>query len=341
MSAAEQPFIRLALPSKGELEKPTLDFLAAAGMVVSRPNERQYVASIPAIPEIVVLFQRAIDIFSKVDEGSVDLGITGFDILSERGDGRDNIVILYDNLGYGACELVLAVPDSWVDVSSVEDVADLAVLFKEKGKSLRIATKYPNLTKKWLYERGIVQFSLVEAEGALEAGPGMGFADMIADITSSGTTLRENRLKRVAGGTLLRSQACFIGNRRALLEDSRKLHVVRKMLELIEAHLRARKFVSVTANIEGDSADAIALALNKEREVSGLRGPTIARVYARNRGEGNWFMVTVVVEKRALMEVVDQLRKAGGTDIAVARLDYVFDAKSWSYHSLVERLKRE
>jgi ATP phosphoribosyltransferase len=333
--------IRLALPSKGQLEKPTLDFLAAAGLGVSRPNERQYVASIPAIPEIMVLFQRASDIFSKVDEGSVDLGITGFDTVSERGDGRDNVVVMYDGLGYGTCELVLAVPDTWVDVSSVEDIADLSVLFREKGKSLRIATKYPNLTKRWLYERGIFQFVLVEAEGALEAAPSMGFADLIADITASGTTLRENRLKRVTGGTLLRSQACFVANRRVLLGDARKLQVVCKMLELIEAHLKARRFVSITANIEGDSADAIAAGLSKEREASGLRGPTIAKVYSKNRSDGNWFMVTIVVDERVLTDVVDQLRRVGGTDIAVSRLDYLFESKSWSYHSLVERLKRE
>jgi ATP phosphoribosyltransferase len=333
--------IRLALPSKGQLESPTLDFLAAAGLGVSRPNERQYVAGIPAIPEIMVLFQRAADICSKVDEGSVDLGITGFDTVAERGHGREAVVVMYDSLGYGACELVLAVPDTWVDVSSVEDVADLSVLFRDKGKSLRIATKYPNLTKRWLYERGIVQFSLVEAEGALEAAPSMGFADLIADITASGTTLRENRLKRVEGGTLLRSQACFVGNRRALLGNARKLQVVCKMLELIEAHLKAREFVSVTANIEGDSPDAIALSLSKEREASGMRGPTIAKVYSKNRSDGNWFMITIVVDKRVLTDVVDQLRRAGGTDIAVSRLDYLFDSKSWSYHSLVERLKRE
>ena len=157
---------------------------------------------------------------------------------------------MYDNLGYGTCELVLAVPDSWVDVSSIEDVADLSVLFRDKGKSLRIATKYPSLTRKWLYERGIVQFSLVEAEGALEAAPSMGFADMIADITTSGTTLRENRLKRVTGGTLLRSQACLVGNRRALLGDTRKLQLADDA-DWIEAHLKAKKFMSVTANIEG------------------------------------------------------------------------------------------
>ncbi len=341
MTASREPFVRLALPSKGELDKPTMDFLAACGLAVFRPNDRQYVATIPAIPEITVLFQRVVDIVGKVDEGTVDFGVTGLDVVGERGESHEDVVVMYENLGYGGCELVLAVPDSWVDVSAAEDLADLAVVFKERGRVLRIATKYPNLTRKWLYERSIVHFSLVEAEGALEAAPSMGFADMIADITSSGTTLRENRLKRIAGGTILKSQACLVANKRLLLADPAKQQVARKLLEYIEAHLRAKKYVSITANIRGESPDAIGLSLSRERNLAGLRGPTIARVYPQGREDGNWYTLTIVVERSLLMEVVDHLRRAGATDIAVTRLDYVFDAKSWSYHSFIERLKRE
>ena len=139
--------MRLAVPSKGELERPTLDFLSAAGLRVNRPNERQYVASIPALPALQVLFQRVPDILVKVEEGSVDLGITGYDVLREQGEETANTVILYENLGFGQCELALAVPESWVDVSNIEDLAELTLLYKEKGQVIRIATKYPNLTK--------------------------------------------------------------------------------------------------------------------------------------------------------------------------------------------------
>lgn len=334
--------LRLALPSKGELENPTLELLGASGLEVFRPNARQYVASIPSVPQISVLFQRAVDILRKVDEGSVDLGITGYDIVCEQGQGHDdNVVVLCKNLGYGGCELVLAVPDSWVDVSSIGDLADLSLLFRQNGRELKIATKYQNLTRRWLYEKGIIHFSLVEAQGALEAAPGIGYADIIADLTTSGTTLRENRLKRIGAGTILESQACLIGNKKLLLEDPDKLHTTRIMLELIEARLRAQKYLSITANIRGESPEAIGRSLVRERDLAGLRGPTIAKVYSKVFGENDWYAVTIVVEQNKLLTAIDHLRKAGGADITVLSLDYVFDSKSWNYQGFIEKMKRE
>ena len=341
MSDRARSLLRLALPSKGELEAPTLAFLASCGLEVFRPNERQYLASIPSVPSVVVLFQRAADILAKVDEGTVDLGITGYDIVRERGDGHDNVVIAYENLGYGGCELVLAIPESWLDVSTIGDLAELTVLYKEKGRELRIATKYPNLTRKWLYEKGIVHFSLVEAQGALEAAPNMGYADLIADLTTSGTTLRENRLKRIQAGTILESQACLVGNKRLLGGDEGKLNSVRLILELIEGRLRAKKFVSITANIQGASPEAVSRSLMAERALVGLRGPSLARVYSKVWGEDDWYAVTVVVEKGVLLQVVDHLRRSGGTDITISAPDYVFQERSWHFEGFVERLKRD
>ncbi len=333
--------LRLALPSKGALEKPAMDFLANAGLRVHKPNERQYSATIPAAPGIEVLFQRVTDIFDKVADGSVDLGITGFDVVSEDTEEGDDVVVV-QTLGFGRCELVLAVPESWVDISSLAELADLATSYKEKGRELRIATKYRNLARNWLYEHGLTYFSLVEADGALEVAPSMGYADMIADITSSGTTLRENRLKMLDGGTLLKSEAVLIGNRRTLLDSQDKLQQTRLMLELIEAHLRARKFVSITANIKGESQEAVARLLAQEPKLSGLMGPSITPVYVKVRdGDSHAYAVTVVVERDVLLPTIDHLRKQEGTDITVFAPDYVFDSKSWSFENLVELLKRQ
>jgi ATP phosphoribosyltransferase len=334
------PPMRLAVPSKGELERPTLDFLAAAGLRVLRPNERQYVASIPSIPDLLVLFQRVPDILVKVDEGSVDLGITGYDVLREQGEELNNTVIIYENLGFGQCELALAVPESWVDISNIEDLAELTLLYKEKGKVIRIATKYPNLTKKWLHDMSIYYFTLVEAQGALEAAPSIGYADMIADITSTGTTLRENRLKKLNGGTVLKAQACLIGNRRALLADPAKLETTRTMIEMIEATLRAKGFLSLTANIQGASPEAILHDLLKEKGLAGVRGPTIAKVFSKTLLEEDWYAVTVVVEQKTLARAVDHMRRVGGTDITVTSLNYYFDSKSWNFEALLEKIKR-
>ncbi|MBE9126139.1 ATP phosphoribosyltransferase [Coleofasciculus sp. LEGE 07092] len=334
--------LRLALPSKGALEKSTTSLLSACGMGVFRPSDRQYVGSIPSLPQITVLFQRAADIFTKVEEGSADLGVTGYDVVFEEGTGHDNVVVIHDRLGYGKCELVLAVPESWVDVSSIEDLAELTLLFKEKGRTLRIATKYPNLTRNWLYEKLIVNFSLVAVQGAMEAAPSMGYADMIADVSSTGTTLRENRLKRIDGGTLLKSQACLIGNRRLLQEDPTKLNTTKTILELIEAHLKAKNYISITANVRGKSADEIGTYLMNKTELrglTGLRGPTIAKVYSHHGDD--WFAVTVVVEQKMLLPAVNHLRNAGGTDMTVLSPDYVFGSQSQNYQLFLERLKGE
>ena len=332
--------LRIAVPSKGELERPTLDFLAACGLRINRSNERQYVASIPSLPNVSVLFQRVPDILTKVEEGSVDIGITGFDVLIEHGDANKHTIILYDDLGYGQCELVLAVPENWVDVTGIDDLAEVALLFKQRNKDIRIATKYLNSTRKWLYDRGVLHFSIVEAQGALEAAPSIGYADMIADITTTGTTLRENRLKKLIGGTILKSQACLIGNHQALSQNSEKLATTRIFMELIEAHTRAKGFVSINANIQANSPEEIVRKLLQEKTLAGRRGPTISKVYGKLYDDG-WYMLTIVVEQDLLMETIDHLRSIGGTDITVSHPRFYFDEKSWKFERLLDQIKRE
>src|SRR4051794_38059673 len=182
--------LRLALPSKG-MEDETLRFLANCGLSVDRSNPRQYRAALRNPPGVTVLFQRAADIFEKVDEGSVDLGITGYDIVAEHEREDDDVEVLYRELGYGRCSLVLAVPDGWLDTSSIADLAQVATDLRGKGNELRVATKYGNLTRQFLYQHGINYFRIVESQGALEAGPTMGYSDVIADLMTSGVTLRE------------------------------------------------------------------------------------------------------------------------------------------------------
>ena len=168
-----------------------------------------------------VMFQRGSDITAKVDEGSVDLGIVGKDQFLEnrREDGDTRVVI--DELGFGRSSLVIAVPDSWVDVSSISDLAEISVEFRNRGQDLRVATKYPRLVQRHLLANGVSYFSLVESSGTLEVAPSMGFADIIGDITESGATIRENRLKQIDGGTAITSQACVIARRMAPDGDSK------------------------------------------------------------------------------------------------------------------------
>ncbi len=320
--------LRLALPSKG-MEDDTLQFLRSCGLRVDRRNPRQYRASMHGLPTgpVEIVFQRATDVFDEVDQGTVDLGITGLDIVAEHRSEEDAVVVVHGELGYQHCALVLAVPEGWVDVASVADLAD-------------VAAKYANLTRQFFFDRGITYFTLVEVSGALEAAPSLDTADAICDLTSSGVTLRENRLKTIAGGTVLPSQACLIGNRRTLTAEPAKLEATRGLLELIEASLRSRQHVSLTANIRGESAEAVARQVTASGDVAGLRGPTVARVYPKDgvAADAQWFAVTVVVDESLLLPAVTSLRRAGASDVTAIQVRYVFADRSWTFEALKHQL---
>jgi ATP phosphoribosyltransferase len=330
--------LRIAIPSKGSLEQETLDFLRGCGLAVHRPNPRQYNATLSGVDGAVVLFQRAADIPAKVEEGTVDLGITGYDIVSESRHEADDLMVLLEDLGFGHCELVLAVPEAWIDVWSIGDLADLSNEMRSQGRHLRVVTKFPNLVKDFLYRNGVNFFTLTEASGALEAAPRLGYADVVADIVETGTTLRENRLKTISGGTILRSQACLIGSRSQLKDNLVKLSVLRHILELMEARLRAKKYRTVTANIRGPSAEAVAAHILQEMDIAGMKGPTISKVYAKELHEPDWFAVNLIVRADLLQKAIDHLRKSGGSGITVVSADYVFDVKSWAFESAVREL---
>lgn len=331
--------LRLALPSKG-WEEDVLRFLGHCGVRIDRSNPRQYRARMRGLATgpAEVVFQRAADIFDEVNAGTVDLGITGYDIVAEHRSEEDEIVVVHPELGFRRCALVLGVPEGWVDVTAVADVAEVATELRGAGRELRVATKYPNLTRQFLYDRGMTYFDLVEVSGAIEAAPALETADMICDITSSGVTLRENRLKTVAGGVVLESQACLIGNRRTLTSDTERLEATRALLEMIDAYLRSRQHVSITANIRGESAEAVARHVLAVPGVAGLRGPTIARVFPKDDTEGDWFALTVVIGEELLLPAVEALRRAGASEVTATQVRYVFEHRSWTFEALRRQL---
>ncbi len=326
------PLLNLAVPSDGALHDPSLTFLRSCGIGVLRTNMRRYTAAIPSLPETSVLFQRTSDITQKVEEGSAEIGIVGLDRFMEMRSEDGDTGIVIENLGFGHCELIVGVPDSWVDVVSVADLADLAMEFREEGRDLRIATKYPRMVSRYLLNGGVNHFSLVQSSGTLEVAPAMGFADVIADISSSGTTMRENRLKPLSGGAILASQACLIANRRRLREDGDKLRVAGTLVELMEAHLQSRDFYSVTANMRGETAEEVASCILEHSDISGLKGPTVSRVYTWG-GEPT-FSVTVIVEKERLLPAIEQLREVGGSSVTVSQPNYVFRSECGAHSRL-------
>ncbi len=326
--------LRFAIPSKGELEEPTLAFLRSSGLAVHRPNSRQYTARIPALKDTTVLFQRAADIPIKVAEGSVELGIAGLDTVREMIREDAPIGVLVEDLQYGGCDLVIAVPETWIDVASMVDLAEVSEELRSQGLELRVATKFPRLTRQFLLQRGINYFSLVAASGAMEAAPANGFADVIADLSATGTTLRENGLKTLSDGMILSSQACLIGNLQRLRTVEGALRITKTILEMTEAGMRAREYSTITANIQGESADAVSALVMSRPELAGMQGPTLARVYSRHEEPAEWFAVTVVVPKRSLLEAVEHLREMGGSSVTVNAPQYVFEGASQAYQRL-------
>jgi ATP phosphoribosyltransferase len=288
------------------------------------------------MPNTTVLFQRAGDIPARIEEGSADLGITGLDRYLESNIGSGESTLVVSDLGFSKCNLVMAVPDSWIDVISMADLADVSIDMHEKGTDLRVATKFPNLVQRHLFLNGVNYFSLIQSSGTLEAAPIMGFADIISDISSSGTTLRENRLKTIESGLLLSSQACLIGNKSSLSNSDELEFDVKYLLEHIEGYIRSKEFFLVTANIKGDSAEDIADKVLKNEKLSGLRGPTIAKVHTRD-GD-SWYAVTIVIPKGNLMEVVGYLRETGGSSVTVNQAHYVFQKECFAYNSLLTSL---
>ena len=331
--------LRIALPSNADWLDPTLDFLNSCGLPVKRVTARRYTGRMPAVPGAVVLFQRSADIPRQVEAGAAEIGLAGLDQFLEAHADDGPGMLLVKSLRFRGADLVIAVPDSWDDVTSAEDLANRSRQYESEGKSLRVATKYPQLTRRYLEGQGAVNFSIIEAGGTLEAAPAMGYADFIVDITSTGNTLRENQLKTISGGTVVKSQACLFANRDLLNRDADALAGVRILLELIEARLRASEYYSIIANIQGESPAQIADHIQSHPEIAGIEGPTVSQVFSKD-GETDWYAVTMVVERDKVITAVDHIRGIGGNGIIVFPTTYVFEAKCTTYDNLLEQLGR-
>lgn len=355
--------IRLALPGKGALEAATSAFLAECGMHVHRKNPRQYLARIKSMPELEVVFQRAADIPALVQEQDAAFGITGYDLLAEHrgygpdGEGAENdsedLLVLKRDLEYGQTRLVVAVPQTWIDVSTMADLWHLAGYYQtHKRRALRIATKYPLLTGRFLRQHGITWCKLVSPQGALEAAPLTDTADLIVDLTETGTTLRENHLKLLDDGVVLHSQACLIINARLVRTHERILRQAELILELIEARMAARHRSLLTASLLYTGQDMHRHINELHQRLRGLSldvelhiiSPPLAAPHTGTQ-EHHWYTLSGVVgiqheEASRLLELVAVLRGAGATDITMTPLTYRFRAESPGIRALRECLQR-
>ncbi len=259
--------LRLALPSTGALFEGTSKLFSDCGLSIRRANSRRYTADVPQLPGVDVLFQRQSDITIEIDGGSADIGIVGLDRFYESRLERGETVLIHKDLGFGNSKLVIAVPDAWLDVTSMADLADIALEFRSKGRDLRIASKYQRLVKRFLNQNDVNYVSMVHVSGGLEAAPVIGYADVIADITATGRTLRENDLRILIDGTVMESQSVMVGNARTLANDQNKLQNIREILGKIDANLRTRDNQSISAKIEGQSEGETAPQPIQQREL--------------------------------------------------------------------------
>lgn len=275
--------IKIAIPSKGRLAEPTLRLLEEAGLRVIANSERMLFAKCVR-PGIEYLFMRAADIPEYVQEGAVDMGISGLDLVEETGAK----VKVMQELDYGQCSLVLAVPER----SKIRSKRGL------KGK--RIATMFPNLTKKYLKGTEIVRVS-----GSTEVAPYLGIAEGIVDLTSSGTTLKINKLRVVE--TFMGSRACVICRR------GEKREGVANVSSAIKSVAEARGKKYLMANVERENLEAV------RRIMPGMGGPTIMQIL----GEEEFFAVHSVVDEHVVFDVVKKLKKAGAKDILVTPIERI------------------
>ena len=204
----------LAVPSKGRLQADAQTFFARAGLaLVPAGSARSYRGRIDGIANVEVAYLSAPEIAREIGAGAVHLGITGRDQIEETVPNWGTKVELVARLGFGRCDVVVAVPEAWIDVTTMEDLGDVAGDFRNRhGRRLTVATKYVTVTRRFFAGHDIADYRIVESLGATEGAPASGAADLIVDITSTGATLRANGLKVLADGVILISEAHLVAS---------------------------------------------------------------------------------------------------------------------------------
>ena len=216
--------INIGIPSKGRLRKDILKIFKKNKLyLISERGERDLLGSIKNLSNVKIVYLHAREIVERLGDGSLDLGFSGYDLLKESEVNVKKKINLVKKYNFGKATLVVAIPDPWIDVQTVADLEEIAFEFKDKKKKrLRVATKYPNLTREFLFSKGVTQFKLVSSLGATEAYPFTGSSEIITDITSTGETLRANNLRILKDGEILKSEACMMISRSVLKNNELK-----------------------------------------------------------------------------------------------------------------------
>ncbi len=209
--------IKIGIPSKGRLRSGVLNIFKKKKLKIrSERGERDLFGFIRGKKNIIINYLHAREIIERLSDGSLDIGFSGYDLLMESEINVQRNVIVKKRYDFGKATLVVAIPDDWIDVQTMPDLEEIAFDFKDKKRNrLRIATKYPKLTTEFMFSRGVTQFKLVKSLGATEIYPFTGSSEIITDITSTGTTLKANKLRILKDGIILNSQACLMTSKKS------------------------------------------------------------------------------------------------------------------------------
>lgn len=323
---ASSPLI-LAVPSKGRLQENVHAFFARAGMPLTQARgAREYRGALAGVENVEVAYLSASEIAAALASGAAHLGVTGEDLVRENILDADSRVALLEKLGFGYANVVVAVPQAWIDVRTMDDLDDVATHFHGRtGRRIRVATKYVNLTRGFFARSGIVDYRIVESAGATEGTPAAGTAELIVDITTTGTTLAANGLKVVDDGIILKSEANLVASLTAAWSAEARA-AARAMFDRLEAEKRARTKREVRTRFSSCDASLVDEAVARFRCVAPFGGPTSSG------------MLTLHCPPDTLHGLATFLRAQGASMVTVAPIEYVFASDNPLYAALEARL---
>jgi ATP phosphoribosyltransferase len=320
------PFV-VAVPSKGRLQENAEAFFTRAGLALAKPRgARDYRGTISGLDHVEIAYLSASEIAWQLSRGMVHLGVTGEDLVRETIADADKRVLLIDNLGFGSANVVVAVPQAWIDVRTMADLDDVTTGFRaQHNRRMRVATKYINLTRSFFASHGIVDYRIVESAGATEGAPAGGTAELIVDITTTGSTLAANGLKVLDDGVILKSHANLVASREADWSDD-TLEMARVILDHIHARARASKYSEVRTRFKGCDAAMLAEAHSRFGVVAPFGGPTSSG------------MLTLHCPPGQIHALASFLRDKGADAVCVAELEYVFSPENPLFNKLAAAL---
>ena len=316
----------IASPSKGRLQENAAAFFARAGLELTQGRgARDYRGAIAGVEGAEVAFLSASEITRRLALGEAHLGVTGEDLVREEIPDAEAKVELLAPLGFGFANVVVAVPQAWIDVRAMDDLADVADGFRARhGRGLRVATKYVNTTRRFFAQHGVSDYRIVESSGATEGAPAAGSADLIVDITTTGQTLSANALKTLDDGVILRSQANLVASLAAPWSEAAR-EAARVILSRIAAEEEARTTREVRARLPD-------IAEKTLRKAEAKFGASLT--------ERHGDAIAYACPEKSVAALADWLIAHGAKNVSSVRLDYVFRADNELWGKLAGRLER-